>query len=754
MRFKCDFATANVFGWLPIAKIVCFVSVFSLSPGNALAQYPVIELTAIEPSAVQVGSTVEVKVTGGNQLDAIDRLQFSDPRIVAEVLREPVAADAAEGTVGAIKSGQFKLNVAADLPPGRYEVRAVGAYGISNPRVFVVSQHAVVKPPAVSQSASEPTVIDAHLAASGGAVMVHQSTAARVDYFRLTANAKQSLRITLDAQRIDSRLIAQLRLFDAQGRLLTLARGADGFDPSFIIPADPDRQFTIAVNDFLFRGGPNYFYQLRIEPIADPATDSVAGSDVLKLVAATEATTLSDFERLETAAIHKDILAASPESIQWLTIPPGAEPVKLTPPCQVAGEFPQPIVARPRAGQTADHHAFEFDAEQGKSYTIEVVSQRLGQPSDPRMSISRREVKPDMTEVWHAVASEDDQPVVGDAAVRIRSRDPVVSFVAPAAATYRIKVSNIDSGGSLPIRPAYRLSIREPNADFSLLAAIAYPHNDPAQSRPFGSQLMRGDLLPIRVMVNRRDGFAAPIKVSINGLPDGVSAAAVTIAANQSEATLIVQASEAAAAWSGAIEVVGQSVGEGEPIRVTAMPSTFVWGSGEQRDFIRARLATDLMIAVTDQQTTPMSIVLIDKPADPPAEKPADAAATAAAAPTPAAETPAAVPASELTLASKPGTNVSLAVKVVRRDGAATAITLRPRNLPPGVTAADLAIAADKSDGVIELKIAADAKPGLYSLWFLGETTVKFKPITQTDVRDLTVFVPSTSANLELTATP
>ena len=754
MRFKCDFATANVFGLLPVATFVCLVSVLGGSSGNALAQYPVIELTSIEPSAAQVGSTVEVKITGGIQLDAIDRLLFSDPRIVAEVLREPVAADAAEGTFGAIKSGQFTLTVPADLAPGRYEVRASGAYGISNPRVFVVSQHPVVKLPAVSQVASEPTVIDEHLAASGGAVVVHQSTAARVDYFRVTGSVNQPLRITLDAQRIDSRMIAQLRLIDDQGRLLTLVRGADGFDPSLIIPAQPDRQFTIAINDFLFRGGPNYFYQLRIEPIADPAADSADGSGLMTSVAAADSTALSEFDRLETAAIHKDLLAASPVSVNWLTIAAGAEPVKLTPPCQIACEFADPIVARPRPGQTADHHSFDFDAEQGKSYTIEVVSQRLGQPSDPRLAISRREVKPDMTEVWHAVASEDDPPVVGDAAIRIRSRDPVVSFVAPAAATYRIKVSNIDSGGSLAVKPAYRLAIREPVADFSLVAAIAYPHNDPAQSRPFGSQLMRGDAMPIRVLANRRDGFAAPITVSINGLPDGVSARPVTIAANQSEATLIVLASESAAAWSGAIEVVGQSVGEGEPVRTSAMPATFIWGSGELRDFIRVRLATDLMFAVTDQQTTPMSITLAEKPADPPADATPAEAATPADAAAPVVASPDAAPAPELTLASKPGTNISLAVKVVRREGAASPITLRPRNLPPGVTAADLAIAADKSDGVIELKIAADAKPGLYSLWFLGETKVKFKPITQTDPSDLTVFVPSTSANLELTATP
>lgn len=762
MRFKRDFATANVFGWLPAAAGVCLMLLFSSTPENALAQYPVIELTAIEPSAAQVGSTVEVKVTGGNQLDAIERLHFSDPRIVAEVLREPVPADAAEGTVGAIKSGQFNVSVPADLSPGRYEVRAAGAYGISNPRVFIVSQYPVVKPTTVSQSASEPTVIDEHLAASGGAVVVHQSTAARVDYVRLAGNAKHPLRITLDAQRIDSRMIAQLRLIDAEGRLLTLVRGADGFDPSFVIPAEADRQFTIAISDFLFRGGPNYFYQMRIEPIEGLAADSGAGSSVMTPVAAaSESTGLSDFDRLETAAIHRDSLAAAPASISWLTIPPGADPIQLTPPCQIACEFPEPIVARPRAGQTADHHVFEFAAEQGQKYTIEVVSQRLGQPSDPRLAISRLEVKPDMTEVWHAVTSEDDPPVVGDAALRIRSRDPVVSFVAPAAATYRIKVANIDSGGSLAVKPAYRLSIREPVADFSLIAAIAYPHNDPAQSRPFGSQLMRGDGLPIRVLANRRDGFAAPITVSINGLPAGVSSRPVTIAANQSEATLIVRASEATTAWLGAVELVGQAVGDGEPVGATAMPATFIWGSGDQRDFIRARLATDLMIAVTDQQTTPMSITLVEKPADPPADKPADAAADAApadaaadATAVPDVASPDAAVAPELTLASTPGTNVSLAVKVDRREGAAGAITLRPRNLPPGVTATDLAIAADKSDGVIELKIAAEAKPGNYSLWFLGETKVKFKPITQTDPRDLTVFVPSTSANLELTATP
>jgi hypothetical protein len=713
------------------------------NPAVTLAQYPVIELMAVAPNAAQVGTTVDLKVTSGTNLETIDRLHFSDPRITSEVVREPVAADAGEGAVGAIKSGEFKVTVPQDLPPGRYEVRAGGAYGTSNPRIFVVSQHKVVKPQSVSQSQSEPTAIDDQMV-DGAAVLVHQATAARVDYFRFTGNAKGLLRVTVDAQRIDSRMIPQLRLFDDQGRLLNLVRGTDGHDPSLIVPAQSQRQFTVAVNDFLFRGGPNYFYQLRIEPVEEADIEPRLSSGILALTAA-DAKRLDESDRLEVAAIHQSVLSTVPDSISWLTIQPGAEPIKLSPSCQVAALFPEPIVARPQPGKSADHHAYEFDAEQGTRYVIEVISQRLGQPTDPRLTIVRREVKPDMSEVWHAVASEDDPPVVGDAAVRIRSRDPVVAFTAPATATYRIRVSNIDTGGSLSVKPAYRLAIRQWVPDFSLVAIVGYPHNDPAQSRPFGSQLMRGDSLPIRVLANRRDGFAAPINVSINGLPEGVWARPVTIAANQSEATLVVRASESAGPWSGGLEVVGKSDGDAEPIVAVAMPATFIWGSGDQRDFIRARLAKDLVIAVTDQQTAPLSIKLVEKPAEPPAEKPADQTTQATAAD--------AGPSNELTLSSKPGTNISLAVQVDRREGGAAAITLRPKNLPPGVTAADLAIAADKSDGVIELKIAADAKPGLYSLWFLGETKVKFKPITQNDPRELTVFIPSTSANLELTAT-
>src|SRR5690606_6894906 len=93
----------------------------------------------------------------------------------------------------------------------------------------------------------------------------------------------------------------------------------------------------------------------------------------------------------------------------------------------------------------------------------------------------------------HSVVHQDDPPVVGDAALRLRSKDPVLDFTAPATGTYRITLRNLDTGRVLTEQPRYRLVLRESSPDFSLVAMLAYPHSDPAQGRPRGCQLLRGD---------------------------------------------------------------------------------------------------------------------------------------------------------------------------------------------------------------------------------------------------------------------
>lgn len=698
-------------------------------PATVSGQFPEIELGWVRPTVGQVGTQFELTVGGGNHLDQVGRLIFSDPRITSELITAPgEGADAAPVP----QFGRFKVSLPADLPPGRYEVRAVGAYGVSNPRVFCVTPHAIVTAAAVGKSAATATTPEPPPAADTPWIFETRATAAAVDFFRISGSATRARRVSLLAQRIDSRFIGQIKLYSADGKLLDTARGADGHDPSLLIPAGADGQFVLAVQDFLFRGGDSFFYQLRVDaddsrPV--PAEGAAKGSDSPELswlasapgepvvpppptVVAGEAvaTQVPYFDGLEAVTLGNLLAdAALPIPLSLSETP--EQPVVVQPPCLVASRF-----SKPKLGLSLGQVAFQFDAVKDRKLQIEVISQRLRQPADPSLTIQRREALPEGGEKWVDVSSTDESPLLGDFAMRLRVKDPIVLFTAPSDGTYRLSVRNLDTGSTLASTPIYLISIRDPEPDYRLVAMFPFPHNDAANTRPRGAQVMRGDSRTLRVLAFRKGGFGDAIELTVEGLPEGVTCKPAMIAANQTEAHLTLVGSDQAAAWTGNLRVVGKS---GELVR-TASAATVTWGRGDLRDTVSMRLCNSLPLAVADQVTNPVSILLGgDQP-----------------------------------LVTKPGTNVSVPVKLTRRDGGGNPVVLRPRNLPPGVTVAEVTIPADQSEGAVEFKIAADAKLGNYTPWLLAETKVKFKPITAADPAEMTVFIPTNAANLNLADSP
>src|SRR5262249_36216498 len=85
-----------------------------------------------------------------------------------------------------------------------------------------------------------------------------------VDCFRFSA--KQGERVLIDcwAQRIDSKADGTLILYDAKGTELDRSLDVHGRDPfiDFAVPADG--QYTVELHDFLYKGGPDYFYRLSL----------------------------------------------------------------------------------------------------------------------------------------------------------------------------------------------------------------------------------------------------------------------------------------------------------------------------------------------------------------------------------------------------------------------------------------------------------------------------------------------------------
>src|SRR5690242_2569682 len=91
--------------------------------GECYGQLPHARLDRIFPLGGAAGSAVTLDVAG-KDLDDVPALHFDHPGFKAEP----------------VKPNQFRVTIAADVPAGTYEVRAVGKYGISGGRLFAVSR--------------------------------------------------------------------------------------------------------------------------------------------------------------------------------------------------------------------------------------------------------------------------------------------------------------------------------------------------------------------------------------------------------------------------------------------------------------------------------------------------------------------------------------------------------------------------------------------------------------------------------------
>src|SRR5690606_29486521 len=89
---------------------------------------------SLVPPGGKQGTSVEVTITGSD-LDEASKLHFSHPGITAvQKTTPPGPFDPAPPPV----ENQFIVTIAADVPVGLYEARAIGRFGISSSRVFSV----------------------------------------------------------------------------------------------------------------------------------------------------------------------------------------------------------------------------------------------------------------------------------------------------------------------------------------------------------------------------------------------------------------------------------------------------------------------------------------------------------------------------------------------------------------------------------------------------------------------------------------
>jgi hypothetical protein len=549
--------------------------------GPALPQ-PV--LRSVFPLGVAVGGTAEVTLRGLD-LEGVTTLWFDHPGLTATH----------------VKGLTFRITCAKETSQGLHDVRAVGPYGISNPRVIAVSgrPEAVEIEPNNTPEQAGPLAVNTSVSGVLGAV--------DVDCFAVAGKKGQRLLFDLQAERLDSPLDATMRLLDPAGREIAECRDAIGIDPFLDVTIPADGRYVVKVHDVTYRGSSDTTYRLTVSdgphidaivPVAARPGQTAAFTLIGRNLGGTAAPELTaDGRPLErktvtigapkTADLDPDAptggfvpSTASPRrGFEYaldtpagrsnpVFLAPTDDPViierepndaehaqEVAPPCDISGAF----------GAPGDFDVYRFRAKKASVWWVEASAERIGSQADPGFVIQRVSAKGETSDL----ATGDDQPDRGgQARFPTGTVDAAARFQAPDDGLYQVIVSDLYGSQRGDPRLAYRLSIRPERPDFHLFLLPDSP------DQPDALTLNAGGRALAYVLAVRRDGFTGPIRVEPVRLPAGVKCVPVVIPAGQPLAPVVFEAAEGVAPVTGTVRLAGHGRFGKAPDATATAPDT------------------------------------------------------------------------------------------------------------------------------------------------------------------------------------
>ncbi|MEM7011435.1 MAG: PPC domain-containing protein [Verrucomicrobiota bacterium] len=603
----------------------------------AWAQLPTTDLHSINPRVAKAGETVSVTLSGSN-LDGVTALHFTEPRIQAKPVLKAV-----EELVPNPKPvpSQFEITVPKDVPPGIYEVRTVGHFGLSTARPFVVAAKDSIELQEEGDHSTQEKALDLPI----DATMNAKIDARAIDWYRFEAQKDERLLIRVWAEQLDSKMNAQLKIYNEAGLEIGRSYLSEGRDPLADFSAPEGGTYFLAVSDVLYRGDTNHFYRLQISkgphldfvhpPVAEPGTRAkftIYGRNLPG--GSLDSNVRKNGHPLETVEVEIDVPAeisapvvfsgakptqaaargfdyklgdSNPVRIGFATAPTVSEDaaadvqiVEL--PCEIMGRFDEP----------SDMDVFRFEGVKDKTYWIDVVSDRLKAPTDAFVFVEKVGVEETMK------IGENDQKrtyfsVDNLDATNVDANDPGMSFTADEDAEYQVTLINHYGGGGAD--HMYRLAIREAVPDFELFALYERPLANGRAGWPSTPVLRKGGTVAVRIVAPRQDGFDGEIAVSATSLPPGVTVHPLKMHGRVDEGFLVFEAADDAAVWTGTIQIVGKAiVGDAEVAR-QARSTSLVWGVVFADAFrVRTKLDLETVLSVCDEVMPAKLAPAEDKP--------------------------------------------------------------------------------------------------------------------------------------------
>ncbi len=218
----------------------CLVGLALATFAYPQATLPSPSLTSISPLGAKPGAVVDLALRGAD-LDAP----------VAVLLNERSIA------VSSSKANVVSLALPADLKPALYDLRFVGRYGVSNPRVFEISTLDAV------ESSGTNTKADKAQKVALNAVLQGTFKSASPLWFVFDAKKGRHITAEFDGHRFDTRTEILGAVSDTAGRELARMRGGV---LHFECPADGS--YRLRLNDLMFRTGDDYGFRITLKESA------------------------------------------------------------------------------------------------------------------------------------------------------------------------------------------------------------------------------------------------------------------------------------------------------------------------------------------------------------------------------------------------------------------------------------------------------------------------------------------------------
>lgn len=468
---------------MPRHVALAAIVLFAALGANIAAAPP--SVSYLFPAGAQRGTTVEITAAG-----TFERWPV-----------RPKSSGHGVSVVASKEKGKLRVTVAADAEVGRHWLWVYDAHGAAVPQPFLVG----TLPEVVEHEPNDDPKSAQRLPFAAVTVNGRLEKPGDVDCFAVQLQKGQTLVAAMEAwSTLRSPMDAVLQVLSPDGFVLDQNNDSNGLDPIVAVPIPADGTYVVrtfafpAVPDTTIRlsGAENYVYRLTLTtggyadhafplavPCNQPATVEIAGWNIpyaARRVPIPPASAGGDAIVLRPALAHAVHVRREPHGC--LVKPSGHhEPFPIQPPVTVSSRLEQP--------RAVDEYVLH--ATKGQKLTLRAESQSLGLAVAAVVRVADG--------AGHELARGEPAGLHGDTEV---------SFTPPADGTCRVTVRDLYGVGGP--RSAYRLLVAPPEADFALAVAADR------------FAVVAGQALDVPVAVQRLNGLAGDIDLTVESLPAGV----------------------------------------------------------------------------------------------------------------------------------------------------------------------------------------------------------------------------------------